>query len=135
MVNWSTKPSTKQHGTINQPTPNQLPTTPQRSLLLALGFPLFLSMRQVLVPAFPWVGLLGLAGLGWSFDWLVGRLVAWLVGQMVNQTINQATRDNELTNPQPTPNQPPTKLAASSWFSWFFPRVKYLFLCSRGSVC
>ena len=65
-------------------------------------------MRQVLVHVSPWVGLLGLIGLGWagwSVDCMVGWSVGWLVGQMVNQTIYQATRDNQPTNSHPTPNQ------------------------------
>jgi len=115
LVKGSTKPSTKQRGTINQPTPNQLLTNPPTKFTdwLCL-FSWFLPcVRQVLVHVSPWVGLLGLVGLGWagwSVDCMVGWSVGWLVGQMVNQTINQATRDNQLTNSQPTPNQTPNQV-------------------------
>ena len=61
-------------------------------------------MRQVLVPVFPWVGLLGLVALSWLVwvvDWLVGRLVGWSNGQPNHQPSNAGHSTNQLpTNPQ-----------------------------------
>jgi len=85
LVNQTINQATRDNQPTNpQPTPNQRPS----KLSARSCFFLVPSMRQVLVPVFPWVGLLVLVGLGWSVDWLVGRLASWLVGHMVNQTVN-----------------------------------------------
>jgi hypothetical protein len=101
-LGWSIAPPNHNQTTRDKPPTNQFPTNSQPN-----------PMRQVLVPMYPG---LGLVGLGWLVAWWVNSLVNWFGRLVIGWSIglgwsiappnhNQTTRDKPPTNQVPTNSQ------------------------------